>query len=100
MNQFELKSVVNELSNLKEFADMALKVFEELKEENALLKEMVAGKEHRAKSTITVREISEDLGISFSTTVRLIQSGKIKGKKDGGRWMVLYKDYVRYRESA
>lgn len=100
MNRFEVKLIVNELENLKSFSEMALRVFAELREENELLNEIVAGKGDRPRSTITVKEISEDMGVSTATVIRWIMMGKIKGRKEGNRWVVLYKDYVRYRESA
>lgn len=97
MNQFEVKLIVNELENLKSFAEMALRVFAELREENELLKEIVEGKGERPRSTIAVKEISEDLGVSTATVTRWIIMGKIKGRKEGNRWMVLYKDFVEFK---
>lgn len=97
MNQFELKSVINELNNLKSFVDVALKVIENLQEENRLLIEEINRKAGRDTDTIAVKDIAKCLGISISTTVEWIKNGRIKGRKEGGKWLVFYDDFMKFR---
>lgn len=102
MNQFELKSVIRELGGLKDFADKALSVIDELLEENELLTSELKKRyeEKKHASFVPIKEIAEDMQCSKQTVVNLIHSGQLKGKKTGRRWMVAYEDYLKFKRSA
>ena len=48
-------------------------------------------------ATYTTKEAAERLGLEVSHVRRLLEEGKIKGKKWGRDWMVLSLDYQRKR---
>jgi excisionase family DNA binding protein len=50
-------------------------------------------------TTYTTKEAAERLGLEVSHVRRLLEEGKIKGKKFGRDWMVLSLDYQRRRAS-
>jgi len=48
-------------------------------------------------TTYTTKEAAERLGLEVSHVRRLLEEGKIRGKKWGRDWMVLSLDYQRRR---
>jgi predicted DNA-binding protein (UPF0251 family) len=101
MNVFEVKAVQNELQNMKSFADIAIRVIDELQDEIDTLRVALNGKASERKSScISVSEIAADMGISKQTTINYINAGRIKGRKEGRKWIILYSDYLRFRNNS
>jgi len=48
-------------------------------------------------TSYTTKEAAEKLGLEVSHVRRLLEEGKIRGKKFGRDWMVLSLDYQRKR---
>lgn len=99
MNKFELKTILNELESLQQFAATTTKFIKELLEENEILRQAIS-EEKRNSSVITIKEIANDIKVSPQTVINFIKSGLLKGEKKGKRWIVLYEDYLKFKKTA